>query len=93
VQLQAEPVHDEAEAPQRLFRVCLAPAEHDRIVCITHQLTKVPTLAFPQQIENVQVDVGEQWRDDSPNAKGNFQFERAITGWRSQAVLDLRRKR
>src|SRR5712691_101958 len=72
VQLQAEPVHDETEATQRLFRVCLAPAEHDRIVCITHQLTKVPTLAFPQQIENVQVDVGEQRRDDT--ALGATQF-------------------
>src|SRR6266487_4990791 len=64
VQRQAEPVHDETEAPQRLFRVCLAPAEHDRVIRVTHQLTKVPALAFPQQIENVQVDVGEQRRDD-----------------------------
>ena len=28
----------------------------------------------------------------SPNAKGNFQFERVIAGWRDQSVLDLRRK-
>jgi hypothetical protein len=31
--------------------------------------------------------------DHAPNAKGNFQFERMIAGWRSQRVLDLRRKR
>jgi hypothetical protein len=30
--------------------------------------------------------------DHSPNAKGNFQFERVIAGWREQPVLDLRRK-
>jgi len=29
----------------------------------------------------------------SPNAKGNFQFERVITGWRGTPVLDLRLKR
>jgi site-specific DNA recombinase len=28
----------------------------------------------------------------SPNTKGNFQFERVVVGWRSRAVLDLRRK-
>ena len=29
----------------------------------------------------------------SPNAKGNFQFERLIGGWRALPLLDLRRKR
>ena len=29
----------------------------------------------------------------SPNAKGNFQFDRVITGWRNRPVLDLRHKR
>jgi hypothetical protein len=34
-----------------------------------------------------------QWRRrHSPNAKGNFQFERVILGWRTRALLDLRRK-
>jgi hypothetical protein len=28
----------------------------------------------------------------SPNAKGNFQFERVIVGWRARPMLDLRRK-
>ena len=27
------------------------------------------------------------------NAKGNFQFDRAITGWRNRPVLDLRLKK
>jgi hypothetical protein len=29
----------------------------------------------------------------SPYAKGNFQFERVVTGWRGRSVLDLRLKR
>jgi hypothetical protein len=43
-------------------------------------------------VEFVQHDVTEQRRQHSPNAKGNFQFERVIVGWRGRAVLDLRRK-
>jgi hypothetical protein len=38
------------------------------------------------------VDVGEQRAAHAPYAKGNFQFERVIAGWRMQRVLDLRRK-
>jgi hypothetical protein len=38
------------------------------------------------------VDVGEQRTAHAPYAKGNFQFERVIAGWRMQRVLDLRRK-
>ena len=34
-----------------------------------------------------------RWRRHSPNAKGNFQFERLIGGWRALPLLDLRRKR
>ena len=29
----------------------------------------------------------------STNAKGNFQFDRVITGWRNRLVLDLRLKK
>ena len=31
--------------------------------------------------------------DHAPNAKGNFQFERSIAGWRSRDMLDMRRKK
>ena len=31
--------------------------------------------------------------DHSPYAKGNFQFERVVTGWRATPVLDLRLKK
>jgi len=46
-------------------------------------------------IQRVQVNVRQQRADHSPNAKGNFQFERVITGWRGARLqlLDLRRKR
>jgi hypothetical protein len=40
----------------------------------------------------MQVDVGEQRRDGSLNAKDNFRFERTIMGWRERRVVDLRRK-
>ena len=30
---------------------------------------------------------------DSPNAKGNFRFEREIVHWRDRLLIDLRRKR
>jgi hypothetical protein len=34
----------------------------------------------------------EERAEHAPYAKGNFQFERVIAGWREQSVLDLRRK-
>jgi hypothetical protein len=43
--------------------------------------------------EPVHVDDGKQWAHGSPNAKGNFRFERTISGWRGRCLLDLRRKR
>ena len=47
------------------------------------------------QIEYVmQVDVSQKGRNHSTYAKGNFEFERVVTGWRaSRPVLDLRLKR
>jgi hypothetical protein len=52
----------------------------------------LPPLLRPQIEDIVQVDVGQQRRDDALNAKGNFRFEREIRHWRSGNVLDLRRK-
>jgi len=52
---------------------------------------------FPRhpEIERVvEKNVRQDWADHSPYAKGNFQFERVVTGWRaSSPVLDLRLKR
>lgn len=54
-----------------------------------------PSPPMCPQVENVmQVNIGKQQRRNDPlNAKGNFRFERAVTGWRANAVVDLRRKR
>jgi hypothetical protein len=43
-------------------------------------------------VKFVEVNIGQERRTHSPNAKGNFQFERVIEGWRWRTVLDLRRK-
>jgi hypothetical protein len=37
-------------------------------------------------------NVRQKRRDHSTYAKGNFRFERVVTGWRTQTVLDLRLK-
>ena len=46
----------------------------------------------PEVKHVVEIDVRQLRRYHAPNAKGNFQFERVVVGWRSRAVLDLRRK-
>jgi hypothetical protein len=33
------------------------------------------------------------WNPQSPNAKGNFQFDRVVAGWRNMPILDLGLKR
>src|SRR5438552_8631218 len=50
-----------------------------------------PTPRLGPQIEHiVKINVGQQRRDHAPYTKGNFQFERTVTGWRTRyAVLDL----
>jgi hypothetical protein len=48
VQLQAEPFHDDAEAAQRLLRLCLASTEHDGVVRVPHQLPQItPPCGLP----------------------------------------------
>ena len=44
-------------------------------------------------IELIQDEVREQRREHSPNAKGNFCFDRVIALDRSRCVLDFRLKR
>ena len=38
-------------------------------------------------------EVAPAMQNYSTNAKGNFQFDRVITGWRNRPVLDLRLKK
>jgi hypothetical protein len=47
----------------------------------------------PNVVNVVKVNVGEERRKLSTYAKGNFQFERVVTGWRMGPVLDLRLKK
>ena len=37
--------------------------------------------------------VRQQRREDAPNTKGNFRFERQIVAWRNRLLVELRRKR
>ncbi len=54
---------------QRSFRFLLATAENDKVVRIADDF--VPCLS-QSHIQRMQVQVGEQRTDYSPNAKGNF---------------------
>ena len=38
-------------------------------------------------------EIGKERTNDTPYAKGNFQFERVVTGWRASAVFDVRLKK
>ena len=67
----------------------LRATQHHEVVGVAHHLEALLGHAV---VERVEIDVAEQRTDHAPYAKGNFQFERVITGWREQAVLDLRRK-
>jgi hypothetical protein len=44
-------------------------------------------------VDLIEVEIAEQRGDHSPNAKGNFCFDRVMPLDRSQVVLDLRLKR
>ena len=72
------------------LRFCDATAKHDEIVGIAHHPI---TFVLHMTVQGMQVDVRQQRADHSPYAKGNFQFERVVKGWRSIPLLDFRRKR
>jgi hypothetical protein len=66
------------------------PAQDHKVVGVPHH----PAAAlFHQEIERMQIEVGQKRRDHAPNAKGNFCFDRVIALDRSRCVLDLRLKR
>jgi hypothetical protein len=64
----------------------------DGIVRIALELDVRKRPPHPRIERIVQKEISQQRTDHSPNAKGNFQFERVVVGWRSRAILDLRRK-
>ena len=98
VQGQAEPRESVAQFRETLLGVVSMLEAHDEIIGEPHddhvavRLPLAPSMD-PKVEDVVQVEIGQERTDHSPNAKGNFQFERVIVGWRdAQAVLDLRRK-
>jgi hypothetical protein len=73
--------------------------QHHEIVSEARVFDARPLLLSSDRFRSLQhrvdldeVDITEQGRKHAPYAKGNFQFERVIAGWREQSVLDLRRK-
>ena len=66
---------------------------HDEIIGISLEWD-LRILSLEPPIEDImQKQISQHWRGHSPNAKGNFRFERVVTGWRGATLLDLRRKR
>src|SRR6201984_1500545 len=65
----------------------------DRLIrlALEQYVREVP--AHPQIERIVQKEVGQEGAEHSPNAKGNFCFDRVIALDRSRCVLDLRLKR
>jgi len=68
--------------------VALMPRKHHKVVGVSHQTRIGPvcrTLRLMKHlIKPVQVKIGEQRRNDAPNAKGNFVFLRVIKGYRGK---------
>jgi site-specific DNA recombinase len=87
---------------QRIVRLVVKEVlvDDDTIVirhCIPVPLGPPPGSTPPDSDASDEVDDGRSYllrtgRGHAPYAKGNFQCERVITGWREQPVLDLRRK-
>jgi hypothetical protein len=82
-----------------LFRIAPVLEIHHEVISESRQiclsLARWPDLLFEPEIKNkMQVDIGQDRTDHSPYTKGNFEFERVVTGWRGiDSVLDLRLKR
>jgi hypothetical protein len=97
VEHQAERSEALTKGDVHLPRVRLVLEAHHEVVGIAHDddvpvRVTLPPLMDPEVEYVVYEGVCEQRTDHSPNAKGNFQFERQIVKWRGQPVLDLRRK-
>ena len=93
VEGEPEPRHRRLRPRQSVGRA--ASAQDRDVVGVGDHMSAIGLAASgvpPVLQEAVHVQVGEQRADDALNAKGNFRFERSITGWRSGSVLDLRRK-
>ncbi|HKQ88190.1 MAG TPA: hypothetical protein VJS43_15640, partial [Candidatus Acidoferrales bacterium] len=65
----------------------------DRIIGIALEQYVREVPAHPHVERVVEKEIRQEGTDHSPNAKGNFCFDRVIALDRSRCVLDLRHKR
>jgi hypothetical protein len=97
VQRQTEPRESLTQLRQKLLSVVSMFEPPDKVIGeanddhVAVRLPLSPSVG-PEVEDVVEVDVGQQRAHHAPYAKGNFQFDRVIVGWREQPVLDLRRK-
>jgi hypothetical protein len=83
VQTEAELAHTLCKLPEKPFRLLPVLKPHDEIIGVSHDNhvtsgTSPAPLLYPKVQHVVQVDVGEQRRKHSTNAKGNFEFMRRL---------------
>jgi hypothetical protein len=95
----------QSELPESFLEFLPAPLGIRLVLESEHDVVREPDdyhvaagmLGAPRpdpQVEGVvEIDVREQRRDYAPYAKGNFQFERVVRGWRNTPILDLRLKK
>ena len=93
MQFQATLRHPSVQRVPYGPRLLLGPAVHQPVIRVRtpSQVRKSPR--HPKIKRVVQEKIGQDRDDHSPNAKGNFCFDRVTPLDRSQGVLDLRRKR
>jgi hypothetical protein len=95
IERQPELCHHFFRPRQRLGRT--TAAEDDEVVGVRDDMSLehfATSASTPVLQESIYVDVGEQRTRDALNAKGNFQFERSIYGWKCGiGVVDMRRKK
>jgi len=76
------------------FSFVLGSAVYQPIICIPTPWEVEMCPRHPQIERVVHEEIGQDWANHAPYTKGNFQFERIITGWRTRyPLLDLRLKR
>jgi hypothetical protein len=80
-------MHEHSFAPS--WRTIVSITNHHHV---TPRCAPAP-LQSPQVEDKMEINVRQQGRNYSPNAKGNFQFERVITGWRGTPLVDWRLKK
>jgi hypothetical protein len=89
--MHSQSFQDAESVSQSCARLRRRLAGDNPVVCVSRELV---TLAPHLLIKWRQKYVTEQGRDHSSYTKGNFEFERVVTGWRGMySLLDLRLKR